>query len=102
MILQIVRFKSAMSEDKIKETYESRSDRYRATNGLLQKYYLRYPETNEYGAVYVWESEKALREFRESDLFKTIGDAYQVQGQPDVHLGEVVMALRPDLAPVAR
>ncbi len=101
MILQIVRFKSSMSDKEVMDMYRKRSDRYRATKGLLQKYYLKYSETNEHGAVYIWESEKALKEFRETELYKTIPEAYQVKGTPDIRLGEVVYTLHPELKPVA-
>jgi hypothetical protein len=63
-------------------------------SGLIEKYYLRFPETGEHGAVYLWESEGALSAFRESELARTIAEAYQVQGAPVVQTAEVVMTLR--------
>lgn len=96
MIVQIVRFKSAMSDEQVLETYESRAPRYRAMPGLVQKYYLKYPKTNEHGAVYVWESEGALRMFRESELARTIPTAYQVIGEARGETAEVVLLLRPE------
>lgn len=75
--------------------YEARAPGYRALTGLKQKYYLRFPDTGELGAVYVWESEAALKEFRESDLGRTISTTYQVQGAPEARTGEVVLTLRP-------
>ena len=70
--------------------------------GLIQKLYLRYPATGEYGAVYLWESEEAMKEFRSSDLSRTIASAYQVEGAPEVSIGEIVMALRDDAKTAAR
>lgn len=55
MIVQIVRFRSRMSED-----------------------------------------EEALAHFRQSELYRTIPTAYEVQGNPDVRTAEVVMTLRSD------
>ncbi|MEJ2697341.1 MAG: hypothetical protein P8013_11910 [Candidatus Sulfobium sp.] len=95
MIIQIVRFKSGLSDEEVVTTYEARAPRYRALKGLKQKYYLRFPGTGEHGAVYVWESEADLEEFRESELGRTISTAYKVQGSADVHTAEVVMTLRP-------
>jgi len=95
MIVQIVRFKSRMTDEEVQKTYEDRSPRYRTLPGLVQKYYLTFPETKEHGAVYVWRSEKDIEEFRKSDLSRTIPTAYQVQGSPDVRLADVVMTLRP-------
>jgi heme-degrading monooxygenase HmoA len=96
MILQIVRFKSGLSEKQALEMSEERAPNYRALQGLVQKYYVRFPETGEYAGVYLWESEKALKEFRESPLFRTISKVYQVQGEADVKTGEVVLTLRAD------
>ena len=41
--------------------------------GLISKHWLTNPETNTYGGVYVWESEQALLDYKESDIFKSIG-----------------------------
>jgi heme-degrading monooxygenase HmoA len=94
MVVQIVRFRSALSDEEVLKLYGARAPRYRSVAGLVQKYYLRYPETGEHGAVYVWESQAALAAFRESDLARSIGDAYRVQGEKRVEPAEVVMVLR--------
>jgi heme-degrading monooxygenase HmoA len=44
----------------------------RALPGLVQKYYMRFSDTGQHGAVYVWASEEALARFRASDLARTI------------------------------
>jgi heme-degrading monooxygenase HmoA len=95
MILQIVRFKSALPEEQLLKVSEERAPRYRALKGLVQKYYLRYNEPGEYGAVFVWESEAALKEFQESELRQTVPAVYQVQGAPDIRTAELMMTLRP-------
>lgn len=102
MIVQIVRFRSGLSEDEVLRTYEGRAPRYRALEGLGQKLYLRFPETGEHGAIYLWESEEALARFHESELYRTIPSAYDVRGEPDVRTAEVVMTLRPDQQPGPR
>lgn len=94
MVIQIVRFKSELTEEKLLAMSESRAPQYRALKGLQQKYYLRFPDTGEYGAVYLWESRAALDEFRSSELFRTIPAAYEVQGKPDVQIGELILTLR--------
>jgi heme-degrading monooxygenase HmoA len=99
MIVQIVRFQSGLTDEEVLATYEARAPRYRALPGLVQKYYLRFPATGEHGAVYLWESESAMREFRDSELGRTIREAYAVRGEPDVRVGEVVMTLHPDAGP---
>ena len=75
------------------QKYKDRAPRYRELKGLRQKYYLKYPETNEYGAVYLWESESALKEFRESELGKTIATLYKIQGEAESRKAEVIMTL---------
>jgi heme-degrading monooxygenase HmoA len=99
MIVQIVHFKSALSDKEVLQRYQARAPRYRATKGLKQKYYLRFPETGEHGAVYVWESEEALKEFREGELARSIPETYQVQGASDRTTAEVVLVLRPEPEP---
>jgi heme-degrading monooxygenase HmoA len=94
MIVSIVRFKSDMSDARLLERCEERAPRYRALDGLLQKYYLKYPD-GQFGAVYVWESPEALKAFRESDLARSIAAAYEVEGEPSIEPAEVVMTLRP-------
>lgn len=95
MLVQIVRFRSNLTDAEVQQMYEARAPRYRAMKDLVQKFYLRFPETGEHGAVYVWKSEAAMKRFRESELGRTIRSAYEVQGEPDITLGEVVMLLRP-------
>lgn len=46
------------------------------------------------GAVYVWESEEALAEFRTCDLARTIPETYEVGSAPDVQVVEVFSTLR--------
>ncbi|MGD2046774.1 MAG: hypothetical protein PVJ80_18030 [Gemmatimonadota bacterium] len=94
MIIQIVRFESRLPDDEVHRVYKERAPRYRALPDLGQKYYLRFTETGEHGAVYVWDSEEALSDFHESDLYRTIPEAYEVRGTPDVQDADVVMTLR--------
>jgi heme-degrading monooxygenase HmoA len=93
MFIHIVRFKSRLTADDVRKRYESRVAQYRQVPGLLQKYYLHYTETDEHGAVYVWESKDALAAFRASDLGRSIGDVYQVEAR-DVREAEVVLTAR--------
>lgn len=96
MIVRIVRFRSGLSDPDVLSTYQDRSARYRKVPGLRQKYYLRFPETGEYGAVYVWDSREALDRFHGSDLARTIPDTYRVEGAPRGELAEVVLTLHPE------
>lgn len=98
MHVQIVRFKTKMTYKQMMEKSKARSDRYRAVDGLLQKYYLRYPGADEYGAVFIWESEEAMKNFRRSGLAGSIPEAYQVKGALEIVPAEVVMTLYSDVS----
>ncbi len=94
MFIHIVRFKSRLAANAVLERYQSRVSQYRQVPGLIQKYYLHYTETDEHGAVYVWESQEALARFRASELGRSIGDVYQVESR-DVREADVVLTAHP-------
>jgi heme-degrading monooxygenase HmoA len=96
MVVQVVKYKTGLSDEEAAETIAQRAPQYKALQGLRQKLYIREPETGEYGGIYVWEDEDAMRDFRESDLAGTIPAAYRVEGQPRVEVFEVVSVLRPE------
>lgn len=95
MIVSLVRFRSALSDEDVQTTFEGRADGFRSMPGLVEKLYLRFRETGEYGAVYVWESEEDLRRFRETDLARTIPDAYRVHEVLGFEVADVRLVLRP-------
>lgn len=102
MIVSIVRFRSKLSADDVQSTFDERADSYRRVPGLVEKIYLRFRDSDEFGAVYVWESEDALDRFRESELARSIPDAYLVDGAPRVELADVALVVRAEAeAPVA-
>jgi hypothetical protein len=94
MIMQIVTFKSGLSDEEAVRTMDERAPQYRALPGLLQKLYFKDPETGEYGGLYVWKDEQALAEFRRSELAKSIPEAYRVEGEPRRKTLDVVYVLR--------
>ena len=101
MIVQFVKFKSGLSDPEALQTMEERAPQFRALPGLVQKYYVRESETGEYAGIYLWDSEESLREFRESELARTIPIAYKAVGKPRVEILELVLALRPEEQPSA-
>ena len=72
VIIQLVRFASRLTYDEVMERFEARSDRYREVPGLLQKYYVHYTETDEYGGVYVWDSDDSLQKWPKTNLSGTL------------------------------
>ena len=89
-----VKFKSKLPLEDVIEIVENRADDFRALAGLQQKFYLLDKETGEYGGLYLWESNEAFDEYRQSELRATIASAYQTEGDPDIEVFEVIKTLR--------
>ena len=96
MIVSLVRFKSRLSDDAVQATFEERADRYRQVPGLLEKIYVRFRDSGEFGAVYVWDSEQALMDFRQTELAKTIPEVYKVEQAPSAELADVCLVIQPE------
>ena len=94
MIVQIIRFESALQEDGVITTAEMRIQEFRALPGLIQKYYVKLEGPNQYGGIYVWDSMKSLSAYRESELAATIPSAYKVKGTPTIETMDVLFRLR--------
>jgi hypothetical protein len=63
--------------------------------GLLQKYYLHDPSSDEWGGLYLWDSQESLDQFMASDLRKSIAETYQFVGTPRIETPTVIDILRP-------
>ncbi|MEJ2047425.1 MAG: YdhR family protein [Dehalococcoidia bacterium] len=101
MIIRFVKFKSALSDSEVLKKYDQRAPRYLKLPGLLQKYYIKDNKTGEHGAVYLWDSMQSMKEFENSELSRTIPEAYKVVGQPRIEVLDLVYTLRPKASPVA-
>jgi heme-degrading monooxygenase HmoA len=98
LVISLVRFKSALADAEVQAKFEARADAYERVPGLIEKLYLRY-RTGEFGAVYVWEDEDALADFRTSELGSSIAGAYEVEGgEVGYEVADVTLAVRPTLA----
>jgi hypothetical protein len=97
-VLLIVRFKSSLTPDELERRYKERLPEFRALRGLVQKYYLYDPSSDEWGGFYLWDSQASLDKYVASDLRKSIPEAYQVVGAPRVETATVVDILRPERA----
>lgn len=93
-VVLLVKFKSSLSMAQVREVVDSRIDQFRALEGLTQKFYLEESTTGEVAGLYLWESPEALAEFRESELRKTIAEAYQTIGEPRVEVFRIFETLR--------
>lgn len=94
MIIHAVKFKSGLSDADVKRVFVERMPRFKELPKLIQKYYGFEPATGEFTGIYCWESKEALEEFRQSELAKSIPEAYQAQGEPRIEMFEVVHLLR--------
>ncbi|MEC7772715.1 MAG: YdhR family protein [Bacteroidota bacterium] len=94
MILQIIRLKSNLDEVTLLEKAREREPQFKAIPGLLQKYYVKLNGPNEYGGVYVWDSEESAQAFRESELAKGIPKAYEIVEAPNIEVMDILFQLR--------
>jgi heme-degrading monooxygenase HmoA len=93
-VVLLVRFRSRLSADEVRRRYLERLPDFRNVPGLLQKYYVYDESANEWGGLYVWDSEESLQGYLESDLRKTIPSVYEIEGSPRVERLSVVDVLR--------
>lgn len=101
MIIQTVKFETSLSEDELMAVAKGRLDQYRATPGLIEKFYCKYAEPNVYGGVLIWESIESLKAFSETELAATIPQVYKVVGQPNVEVINSMFELRDLVGAVA-
>ncbi|MCL6274939.1 YdhR family protein [Muricauda sp. 2012CJ35-5] len=94
MILQFVSLKSNLQEDVLFYKAKERESKFKAIPGLIQKYYVKKDQPGHYGGIYVWDSAESLRLFRESDLAKSIPEAYEVTEAPKIEIMDILFQLR--------
>jgi len=94
-IMMIVRFKSSLSREEAERRYKERLPEFQALPGLIQKYYLYDPSTDEWGGLYIWDSQASLDDYLKSDLRKSIPEVYEIVGAPRIEVSPVIDTLRP-------
>lgn len=92
--VQIVKFKSLLTDSEVTKTIHERKLQFLEVPGLVQKYYMQEKTTGEYSGVYLWASEQDFLNYKQSELGKTIGSAYRTDGRPRVELFEMLFPLR--------
>lgn len=93
-----VRVSSELDLEEAHRRVVQRKSEFLEVPGLLQKVYGRDPQTGDWCGIYFFESHKALADFRESALAKSIASAYDATSvRPEFY--ELVFSLRPDVGP---
>jgi len=93
-----VRAVSGVDAQELERRLLERRPRFLEVPGLLQKIYGRDPATGAVCGIYFFESREALAEFRESELARTIGTAYETV-ELRAEAFDLLYPLRPDKGP---
>jgi hypothetical protein len=93
-----VRIKSRLEVEEFDRRLLERKPRFREVPGLVQKVYGRDGATGDVCGIYFFESQEALTAFRETELARTIPDAYDaVDVRREVY--DVLYPLWPERGP---
>ena len=79
MVVHFVRITSHLAHGEVRQIMEERAPRFRQVPGLLQKYYGYEPSSEAFCGCYIFDSEESRQAFRESELARTIPNAYQAE-----------------------
>lgn len=94
-----VRIKSDLERSEFERRLLERRPRFQEVPGLLQKVYGRDPETGDVCGIYFFDSAESLSQFKDSDLAKSIPQAYEaVDVRREVY--DVLYSLRPECGPL--
>ena len=98
-VVLFVRIQSELAFDELEKRVLERKPRFMEVPGLLQKVYGRDPVTGDVCGIYFFENNEALAAFRDTELARTIADAYEAT---DVRreVFEVMYPLRPGVGPI--
>lgn len=94
MLLQIIKLKSNLPEEDLLSKARERAPKFKSIPGLIQKFYVKTGQPGEYGGIYVWDSPESLQAFRNSDLAKSIPEAYELVEAPNIEIMDILFQLR--------
>jgi len=98
-VILFVRVQSDVESDELERRALERRPRFLSVPGLVQKIYGRDPRTGDFCGIYFFENREALAAFRESELAKSIPDAYEAT-EVRREVFDVLYPLRSDAGPV--
>lgn len=90
----ILLFETGLKIDDLIKISNERFEKFLHVKGLLQKFYISDPNSNQVGGVYVFDSKENLVKFRESELSKSTSAAYKFLESSDVRFFNVSRTLR--------
>jgi len=94
-----VRVKSGLDDKELERTLIDRKPRFLEVPGLIQKIYGKDEASGAMCGIYFFETQEALGTFRESELAKSIPDAYEAtEIRPEIY--DVLFPLRPERGPL--
>jgi hypothetical protein len=98
-VILFVRVKSDLEFAELERRVLERKPRFQEVPGLVQKIYGHDPATGDVCGIYFFENREALAAFRETELARTIPQAYEAT---DIRreVFEVLYPLRPERGPV--
>ena len=99
-IVLFVRAKSKLDSTELEHRLLERRPRFLDVPGLVQKIYGRDESTGDVCGIYFFENKKALVDFRETELAKTIPTAYEV-AEIRMEVYEILYPLHPDRGPIS-
>lgn len=94
-----VKIKTDLDPEELERRLLERRPRFREVPGLVQKFYGRDESSGEACGIYFFENKEALAAFRDSELAKTIPDAYEAT-EIRREVFEVLYPLHPDRGPL--
>jgi len=95
VLMLIVRgLKSKLPREEVKRRTKQRMPRFREVPGLIQKYYAYDEPTGEWAGIYLWDSERSLSKYLESDLQTSIAASYELTEPPRIERYAIVDVLR--------
>jgi heme-degrading monooxygenase HmoA len=73
MHAQVVTFElNGITEEQFREKADSDAPAFAILPGLVAKIWLRDPETNTYGGLYLWDDQEAYERYVKGDVFNAI------------------------------
>jgi predicted ester cyclase len=93
MQVHVILYKSSLGIDRVRQLFRERSSKYRSVAGLREKLYVHDVSSGEVGGIYLFESSKALEDFRQSELEASIRQVYQFSSLPTIRTFDVVHTL---------